>query len=282
MCKQTIDEYGDHATCCQRKGDLIVRHNSIRNLINKLATEGMLSPVMEKKGILGPTSGRRPGDVTVERWSQNKGLAIDVAVTSPFTKKALLLASPCEDYANHQKHGKYDASFHGVNYLFAAVVFETLGAINDEGARVLSQLARFAAKRAGKEFSSFCGRAWVRFSCNLQRSVSQSILNRIDGSPIDLDDDAPESSGMNVDPDLVHLPRVRVASAIPPQIPSFPDPLGLGNSTRNKRTTSTPSPTFTPTSTPTITTPSASTSTLSLTHTLTRARMLAGVEFGAG
>ena len=158
-------------------------------------------------------------------------------------------------------------------------MFETFGAINDEGARVLSQLARFAAKRAGKEFSSFCGRAWVRFSCNLQRSVSQSILNRIDGSPIDLDDDASESSGMNVDPDLVHLPRVR---AIPPQIPSFPDPLGLGNSTRNKRTTSTPSPTFTPTSTPTITTPSASTSTLSLTHTLTRARMLAGVEFGAG
>ena len=94
-------------------------------------------------------------------------------------------SSPCEDYAAQQKHGKYDASFRGKNYLFAAVVFETTGAINEEGARVLSQLARFAAKRQGREFSSFCGRAWVRFSCNLQRSVSQAILNRLEGSPVE-------------------------------------------------------------------------------------------------
>jgi len=129
---------------------------------------------------------RRPGDVTIPLWSQGKGLAIDVAVTSPFNRKAVRSSSPCEDYAAQQKHGKYDASFRGKNYLFAAVVFETTGAINEEGARVLSQLARFAAKRQGREFSSFCGRAWVRFSCNLQRSVSQAILNRLEGSPVEV------------------------------------------------------------------------------------------------
>ena len=37
------------------------------------------------------------------------------------------------------------------------------------------------AKRLGREFTSYCGRAWARVSCNLQRSVAQSILNRIDG-----------------------------------------------------------------------------------------------------
>ena len=51
------------------------------------------------------------------------------------------------------------------------MVFETLGAINVKGEEVLRQLFRFAA----------CGRAWARFSCNLQRSVSQAILMRIDG-----------------------------------------------------------------------------------------------------
>ena len=104
--------------------------------MDKLATEGMLSPVMEKKGILGPTTGQRPGDVTIEKWSKGKGLAIDVAVTCPFVKKALMSASPCEDYAERQKHGKYDVSFKGTNYEFAAVVFETMGAINQEGAMV--------------------------------------------------------------------------------------------------------------------------------------------------
>jgi len=73
MCQQTIDIYGDHATCCAKKGDLISRHNGIRNLLDKLATEGGLSPVMEKKGILGPTSGRR---LTFPLWSRGK-------VTSP-------------------------------------------------------------------------------------------------------------------------------------------------------------------------------------------------------
>ena len=75
----------------------------MRNLLDKLASEGLLSPVMENKGILGPTSGRRPGDVTIPLWAQGKGLAIDVAITSPFTQKAIKSSSPCEDYAAHQK-----------------------------------------------------------------------------------------------------------------------------------------------------------------------------------
>jgi hypothetical protein len=261
MCKQTIDVYGDHATCCTKKGDLIVRHNGIRNLMNKLATEGMLSPVMEKKGILGPTSGRRPGDVTIERWSQSKGLAIDVAVTSPFAKGAVLLASPCEEYANRKKHGKYDAGFKGVDYLFSPVVFETLGAVNEEGARVLSQLARFAALRSGKEFSSFCGRVWARFSCNLQRSVSQSILNRMDGCPLEDDDLSPAvprpESGV---PRLSSAPPQvfsgfstgsLVSGGVPPQIPPFPLSGPVGREKEGKQvcftsTLSCTAPTFVP------------------------------------
>jgi len=65
------------------------------------------------------------------------------------------------------------------------MVFETLGAVNDEGEEMLRQLFRFAVKRLGREFTSYCGRAWARVSCNLQRSVSQAILNRIDGREFD-------------------------------------------------------------------------------------------------
>ena len=181
MCTQPIDIFGDHAVCCTKAGDLIVRHNNLRNLVDSIASDGLLSPVMEKKGILGPTSGRRPGDVTIPIWKDGKGLAIDVAVTSSLNKSNVRIIQPCEDYAEFQKHKKYDVSFEGVPYLFSPLVFETLGAINHEGSRILSQLFRFAAKRLGREFSSFCGRGWARVSCNLQRSVSQAILNRVDG-----------------------------------------------------------------------------------------------------
>ena len=70
-------------------------------------------------------------------------------------------------------------------YVFSAMVFETLGAINSEGEGVLRQLFRFAAKRLGKEFTSYCGRAWARVSCNLQRSASQAILTRTDGQMVE-------------------------------------------------------------------------------------------------
>ena len=181
MCKQTINIFGDHATCCTKEGDVIIRHNSMRNLVNNIATDAQLSPVMEKKGILGNTTGRRPGDVTFEQWAEGKGLAIDVAVSSPLAPTYIRLVEPCEEYASTRKHAKYDGGFERSEYVFSAMVFETLGAVNTEGEEVLKQLFRFAAKRLGREFTSYCGRAWARISCNLQRSVSQAILVRIDG-----------------------------------------------------------------------------------------------------
>ena len=146
-------------------------------MIDSIGTDAKLSPVLEKEGILGNTTGRRPGDVSFPVWAQGKGLAIDVAVTIPLAPSSLRLAEPCEWYAATKKHAKYDLSFESTNFIFSAMVFETLSAINVEGEEVL----RFAAKRTGREFTFHCGRAWARFSCNLQRSVSQAILTRIDG-----------------------------------------------------------------------------------------------------
>ena len=101
-----------------------------------------------------------------------------MAVTSPLAPSSLRLAEPCEWYAATKKHAKYDVSFENTDFIFSALVFETLGAINVEGEEVLRQLFRFVAKRTGREFTSYCGRAWARFSCG---SVSQAILTRIDG-----------------------------------------------------------------------------------------------------
>jgi hypothetical protein len=154
-CMQTIDKYGDHATCCSRKGELVVRHNALRDLVHLIAKEGLLNPQLEKHGILGPTTGRRPGDVLIPNWNGG-GLAIDTAITSPLTKSSNRFPYPCEEYATVQKHGKYDAGFVGSSYSFCAMVWETLGALNSEGEDVLHALFRFAAKQLGREFSSYC------------------------------------------------------------------------------------------------------------------------------
>ena len=182
VCMQKkIDITGDHATCCSRTGDLVSRHNALRDMVDNLASQGMLSPAMEKKGILGSQLGRRPGDVTIPNWQHGQALAIDVAITCPFTKNNLKKDSPCEAYAENAKHKKYDGDFKGSNHIFAAVVWESMGAINSEGEEVLRQIMRFAAKRQGREHSSFCGRQWALLSCCLQRSVAKQLLMRIDG-----------------------------------------------------------------------------------------------------
>jgi hypothetical protein len=215
LCMQTINVYGDHATCCTFSGDLIVRHNAVRNFVHRIAGDALLSPVLEKQGILGPTSGRRPGDVTVPLWAEGKGMAIDVAITSPLNASSVSLADPCEEYAA-TKHKKYDASFQGQPFFFSTLVLETLGAINAEGDELMRQLFRFAAKRVGREFSSFCGRGWARLSCNLQRCVSQMILARTEGA-----------SGQRVPPAVLpaSVPVVLPASAGPARpVPSLVPP----------------------------------------------------------
>ena len=122
LCMQPINIYGDHATCCTKNGDLVTRHNAIRNLVYSIASDGLLQPQLEKQGVLGPTTGRRPGDVTIPNWKHGNGLAIDVAVTSPLTQTSLRLVNPCENYSETQKHRKYDVSFEDTDYYFCAGV----------------------------------------------------------------------------------------------------------------------------------------------------------------
>jgi len=116
LCMQIIDVYGDHAACCSVSSDRIHRHNRVRNLVDRIAQEGMLSPIMEKKHILGDVDGRRPGDVSLPLWRANKGLAIDVAVTCPLASSYLNDPKHCETYAEFKKHAYYDEGFKGTRF----------------------------------------------------------------------------------------------------------------------------------------------------------------------
>ena len=171
----TINKFGDHATCCTKSEGNITQFSS------QLDWQYWYWCETCSCSGKGRHFGQHDWSSTRRRLIPRVGLAIDAAVTSPLAPSSLRLTEPCEWYAATKKHAKYDLSFESTHFIFSAMVFETLGAINVEGEEVLRQLFRFAAKRTGREFTSYCGRAWARFSCNLQRSVSQAILTRIDG-----------------------------------------------------------------------------------------------------
>ena len=96
----------------------------------------------------------------------------------PLAAYNLSCEEPCERYAETHKHNYYDKDFKGTAFEFAAMIFETTGAVNSEGLDLLRQLFRFAAKHQSRQLSVYCGRAWARLSCSLQSSVSQCFLNR--------------------------------------------------------------------------------------------------------
>jgi hypothetical protein len=74
LCKQPINLFGDHATCCTKPAKICLFATTLASqfVVEDFASDAMLSPVLEKKGILGNTTGRRPGDVTLEKWSGGK------------------------------------------------------------------------------------------------------------------------------------------------------------------------------------------------------------------
>src|SRR2546429_8535531 len=67
-----------------------------------------------------------------------------------------------ESYAQHQKIDRYTDAFVHSDYDFAPVIFETSGALNEEGETVLKQIIRFASKREGITHTVYAARAWAR------------------------------------------------------------------------------------------------------------------------
>jgi len=108
-------------------------------------------------------------------------LAVDVAVTSPFSVFGLRSSKPADAYGDLHKHTRYHKLFRGKSVLFAALVLETTGGLSQEATSLLKAVFRFGSRRQNIQHCVYAGRAWARLSCNLQTSVAQAILCRTDG-----------------------------------------------------------------------------------------------------
>jgi hypothetical protein len=179
-CNSSISRLGDHATACKAAGSLISRHNRLRDCLAGLAREALLSPELEKAGILGDNSKRRPGDVAIPVWlDTGLPLAIDCAVVCPLAPNHLRELEPAETYSRNHKHKVIDHRFVGTGWGFAAVVAESLGAFTVEAQEVAGKIIRAAAKRSPLPTSRFTGIAWARLSCVVIRATAQMVLDRL-------------------------------------------------------------------------------------------------------
>ena len=95
---KSSDLYGDHHVTCRGNGDMISRHNILRDVIFTTCRTAALSPRKEVPSLI-PGSAARPADVFLPVWSQGKPAAIDVSVISSLQCLTVSEASCEQGYA---------------------------------------------------------------------------------------------------------------------------------------------------------------------------------------
>ena len=90
LCSSALDPDCHHALTCRSGGDIIARHNKLRDCFANLCSKACLSPQLEK----GPgLDFSRPADVLVPNWSLSNPAAFDLKVIHPLNTDLILEAS---------------------------------------------------------------------------------------------------------------------------------------------------------------------------------------------
>ena len=87
---QSLDPLGHHALTCRYNGDVVSRHNQLRNTFFESCRQAGVGGQMEVGSGLGHDEWRtRPADVLVPNWDLEKPAAFDLTVASPLNQSIL-------------------------------------------------------------------------------------------------------------------------------------------------------------------------------------------------
>ena len=74
QCNAALDAYGHHALCCKLGGDVVSRHNRLRDIFNDYCHFACLAPQLEMGGWSREYT--RPADVLIPNWVLGKPAAL--------------------------------------------------------------------------------------------------------------------------------------------------------------------------------------------------------------
>ena len=90
----SLDPMGHHAFTCKHGGDVVTRHNSLRDVFVETCRRACIGVQVEEGGKYGSEERRkRPADVLATNWMLGKPAAFDFTVTSPLVSNILPKAS---------------------------------------------------------------------------------------------------------------------------------------------------------------------------------------------
>ena len=85
MCAHSaLDPLGHHAVTCRHGGDVVIRHNRLRDEVFNLCNRAHLSVSVERgHGLTRDLAHTRPADILIAGWNRGKPVVLDQTITSP-------------------------------------------------------------------------------------------------------------------------------------------------------------------------------------------------------
>ena len=190
-CPRQSDTLGDHALCCASGGEMIARHNQVRDVIYDVAMEAGLNPTKEGHALI-PNSLRRPADILIPRWAGPLDAALDVTVTHPL--QAATRAAPTPGHtltlAYTRKVSDAGELCQREGLAFVPLVAESLGGLHHTMVDQLRRLGRAVALHTGQDEGITTSNLASRVSLTLAKGLASMLVNRIPRHP------NPETSGI--------------------------------------------------------------------------------------
>ena len=181
--EKSLDPLGHHATTCKRGGDVVYRHNRLRDIVAESCRRAHLSVHLEVGHNLTPDhSNTRPADILIPHWCMGKPAALDLSVTSPLNPLTLLEAGVTAGAAatatEERKLKANTGKCADLGWVCVPVVAESYGAWGLTARDFFSKLGSCLATSLGKSKSVVIHELYGRLNMNLVRANATAILSR--------------------------------------------------------------------------------------------------------
>ena len=180
------DVKGNHAIMCGGGPSRTLRHDTIRNIVARAARDVGFKTDLEHGGGLGDD--RRPGDVIIYNWHDNRHLLIDVAVINPLCSSNISsliakgIGAAATTYEKIKENNYSDLNFS--KYELLPFIVEAIGGMGSAAEGFCKELkSRRKSLSCNSEMDD--SKRWtyqdpllVALSVELQRTNSRMILER--------------------------------------------------------------------------------------------------------
>eukprot|EP00731_Ephydatia_muelleri_P001739 Em0001g1739a len=184
LCLSVLDHLGHHAVTCKYGGDVVSRHNKIRDILVETCRCAHIGVQVEVGNNLTHDHNKtRPADIVLSNWFLGKPAALDVSITSPLNPLTLLeagvLAKSAAQVTEARKHQANDPKCSGLGWVCVPMVAESYGAWGDEASSIISSIASRLATSTCKSKSVVLNDIYGRLNVHLVRANATAILSRI-------------------------------------------------------------------------------------------------------